>query len=476
MKFATPAALLAAAVLCACTDAGAPETPVASSVPFSLSAAPADAPVDGSWLVRFSGGVPAGFADRVAALGGTVVFTHDGAGIGAVVGLTPQAAAQLDALPGVQGVAPDEATVLAPVHGELAEADLAADGPAATAANPATARFYARQWHLGAIGAPRAWAAGRRGSPAVRVAILDTGIDYLHPDLAGHVDLANSRSFIPSEQALLQANFPGALPFADMHMHGTHVGGVISSNGVMAAGVTSNVTLVAVKVCNVGGKCPVSGVLAGLLYAADLGVDVANLSLGTFFERADSTGATLGGPAFVGVLNSAFSYAHRKGVTVVVAAGNAGADMDHDGNTFRTYCNVATVICVSATGPAAASSPTGPFYDVDTPALYSNYGRSGVSVAAPGGYKAPVWAACSRFSLTAAPCRAGTVFVAGLNGTSMAAPHVSGLAALIVEEVGRDPAKVRARLQQTADDLGAPGTDPAYGKGRINVARALGID
>jgi subtilisin family serine protease len=473
MKYVTPAALVAAAVLCACSDA--PQTPVAPSIPLALSSAPADASTDGTWLVRFSGGVPAGFEQRVAALGGTVVFAHGGAGIGAVQGLTPQAAAQLGALRGVQAVTPDESTVLPTLNGELAVAE-PLEGELASASDPTAARYYARQWHMAAIGAPAAWAAGRTGSPAVRVAILDTGIDYLHPDLVGRVDLVNSRSFIPSEQALLQANFPGALPFADLHMHGTHVGGTISSNGVMAAGVTSNVTLVAVKVCNVSGRCPVSGVLAGLVYAADLGVDVANLSLGTFFERSDSTGAALNGPALTGVLNSAFNYAHRKGVTVVVAAGNAAADMDHDGNTFRTYCGAATVICVSATGPAAAASPTGPFYDVDTQASYSNYGRSAVSVAAPGGYKAPVWAACSHFSLTAAPCRAGTVFVAGLNGTSMASPHVAGLAALIVEDVGRNPAQVRARLQQTADDLGEAGTDPVYGKGRINVPRALGLN
>ena len=63
----------------------------------------------------------------------------------------------------------------------------------------------------------------------------------------------------------------------------------------------------------------------------------------------------------------------------------------------------------------------------------------------------------------------------GLNGTSMAAPHVAGLAALLVEKYGRNPAQIRHAIQSTADDLGENGTDPYYGRGRINVARALGL-
>ena len=462
-------ALIAAAGLCACTDAALPDTPFAAPVSTALSINDAPPAAD-SWLVRFSGGVPAGFADQVAALGGTVVFAHGGAGIGAVAGLSPDAAARLGALSGVRAVVPDETTVLSPV-GEVVEAEVSAD--AASAGEPGTATLFPRQWHLKAIGAPAAWAAGHRGSPAVKVAILDTGLDYTHPDLAGRVDLASSRSFVATDDPYRHQYFPGALPFADLHYHGTHVGATVSSNGVVAAGVTSNLTLVALKVCNLNGRCPASGLVAGLVYAADLGVHVANMSIGSTFERRDSTAAALAGPAFVAIINDAFNYAHRKGTTVVVAAGNAGADMDHDGNAFRTYCGAATVICVSATGPAASTSAEGPYTAIDTPSWYTNYGRSAVSVAAPGGYQQPVWAACSRFSLLVTRCRTTTVAI-GLNGTSMATPHVAGVAALIAGQVGRDPARIRARLQQTADDLGEPGTDPYYGKGRVNAARAVG--
>jgi subtilisin family serine protease len=325
-----------------------------------------------------------------------------------------------------------------------------------------------------AVQANVAWTAGRRGSSAVKVAILDTGLGYTHADLNGRVDLVNSKSFVPSDDALVAAYFPGAHPVADLHYHGTHVGATVASNAVAAAGVTSGVTLVGVKVCNVNGQCPTSGVLAGVLYAADLGVHVANLSLGGPFNRRDASAAGGDGPSFLAVINKTFNYAHTKGTTVVVSAGNNALDMDHDGNGYKAYCSAPSVICVSATGPTAAAGINGPWTNVDALAGYSNYGSSAVNVAAPGGTFSSVYAACSRFSLVVTVCQTGT-FVVGLGGTSMAAPHVTGTAALIAEDVGRNPGQIRAKLQQSADDLGPLGTDPAYGKGRINVARAVGV-
>ena len=110
-------------------------------------------------------------------------------------------------------------------------------------------------------------------------------------------------------------------------------------------------------------------------------------------------------------------------------------------------------------------------------APYTNYGRSAINVAAPGGTVIPnsggwVWAACSQTSLWFPICGTGT-YILGVVGTSMSAPHVSGLASLIVEDVGRRPGRVRATIQQSADDLGQRGTDPFYGKGRINVGEAV---
>jgi subtilisin family serine protease len=334
---------------------------------------------------------------------------------------------------------------------------------------PETAVYYPWQWHLRAIGAQKAWAAGRLGSPDVTVAVLDTGISYQHADLVGRVDLSRSVSFVPSDDALIAAYFPGMHPVTDLYYHGTHVAATISSNAVIAAGVTSNIQLIGVKVLGATGEGTFGGVLEGLIWAADHGADIANLSLGDAFLRR-------GNGRYVAIVQQVFNYAHRKGVLVVVAAGNESLDLDHDKNLFKSYCSAANVVCVSATGPTYSPSEAGPWTDVDAFAPYSNYGRSSITVAAPGGYWGAIWAACAPTSLIIPECAGGS-YAVGLGGTSMAAPHVSGLAALLVEDIGHGhPSRIKTRLQQSADDLGTPGTDPQYGKGRINVAKALGLE
>jgi lantibiotic leader peptide-processing serine protease len=424
-------------------------------------------------IVTFKGGIPAGFANKVTGLGGRVLAQHPVLAV--VDGLTPAALDLLKAQTGggISDVQADASFVLDDAVGTAEPADVAM-----SPANPAGAYFFGRQWNMRAIGAPAAWAAGKLGSPSTTVAVIDTGIDYSYPDLVGRVDLSRSISFAPSDDALVQANFPGKHLVTDINFHGTHVSATIVSNANVIAGVTSNITLIGVKVLATdlktgNGSGTLGMVLSGVLYAADAGADVANMSLGGGFSKVAAG-------QYVSLINKVFTYAEKKGMLIVVAAGNAGADMDHNGNTLVTYCNQQHVVCVSATGPTAQVSVNGPWTNVDAPAYYTNYGRSAVDVAAPGGNYSYVYSACSRTNLITGleVCRLDTtsVYVVGAIGTSMAAPHVTGLAALLIDQVGKGkPALLKQRIRQSADDLGQPGVDPFYGAGRINVKNALGI-
>jgi lantibiotic leader peptide-processing serine protease len=465
---------VAAVALTACSDQ--PVAPDNDQTP-SLSKAKVATPGETDrHIVSFTGHAPGDFASRVTSLGGKVEWLNSDAGLATVGGLSAAAAASLAKQPGIASVDQDLSFAL-----DLPTSRLQAKPAGAkvqSTNDPASAFFFGLQWNMLAIHADEAWAAGKLGSSDVSVFLLDTGIDYLHADLAGLVDLSRSVDLlgtfdvdgVPFTEADTVAKyFPGREPFTDLFFHGTHVGATISSNAVVAAGVTSKSTLVAAKVCAYLDICPFSSVINGILYAASNGADVINLSLGGGFVKA-------GNGRFVGVINKAFGYARSKGATIVVAAGNAAADLDHVGNVFVVYCDTPAAICVSATGPTSQGSDFGPWTDVDHFASYSNFGRSAINVAAPGGDNDSfVWAACSQTSLLIPDCAASPTFVVGVQGTSMSTAHVSGAAAALVAELGRHPSQIKHGIQQGADDLGKPGTDPFYGKGRLNVAGALGL-
>src|SRR5256885_9997502 len=177
------------------TDAGGRRNPSASVVTAEQS---------GRYVVVFTAErVPADFAKRIAALGGSIESAIDSIGVAGVTGLSEVAATELGANADIGAVEPDPMTSPRDdgeaVDGLAAEAVSDAAVAADATASPTAAQFYARQWNLRAVFAPDAWAAGPLGSRDVVVAIVDTGIDYTNPDLAGLLELDRSIFLLPDD-------------------------------------------------------------------------------------------------------------------------------------------------------------------------------------------------------------------------------------------------------------------------------------
>jgi len=274
---------------------------------------------------------------------------------------------------------------------------------------------FDKQWGLKKIYAPESWDI-EKGKPEVIIAIIDTGIDYNHTDLSGKVikgyDYANDD------------NDP-----IDDNGHGTHcagIAGAMMNNSIGIVGVAPDCSLMAVKSIDETGEGTYSDVAEGIIYAADNGAKVINLSLG--------------GCSYSQTLQDAVDYAYQKGCVIIAAGGNDNSNQP----VYPAACS--NVIGVGATN------------ENDEKWQSSNYG-SYIDVVAPGVNIYSTGLGNTYFSAT---------------GTSASAPFVSGLAGLLFSHnLVLQNYEVENKITQTADDLGTTGRDDYFGYGRINILSTL---
>ncbi len=273
--------------------------------------------------------------------------------------------------------------------------------------------LYPSQWHLPKVSADLAWEISQ-GAPSVVVAILDSGVDPTHPDLA--TKLVAGYNFYNNNTNT-----------SDVYGHGTKVAGTAAAICNNAAGVASPACqnrIMPIRVTDTTGAGYVSAIANGLTWAVDHGAKVMNLSFA--------------GVAGISTITNAAQYVVNHGGVVVAAAGNCGC---FDSTPQNPY-----MISVSATDSSdslASFSSQGNYVDVAAPGVGIYTTTSG------GGYGAP-------------------------SGTSFSSPLTAGVVALIMSvNPGLKPAEVESLLEANADNLGLPGYDTAYGHGRINAYRAV---
>jgi subtilisin family serine protease len=337
-------------------------------------------------------------------------------------------------------------TVVLSALAASATATPASPGHAPTA-DQATLGPSPAQWALAAIGAPAAW---RRSTGAgVRVGVVDTGVDLHHEDLAGKV-VAGARCL----GARVSSDCGGSSQ--DDDGHGTSVAGIVAAsaaNGRGVTGVAPGALLVVAKALDARGSGTVGDVAAGVRWVVDHGARVVNLSV-----EADGESVS-GAPGQL--LADAIEYAWRHGAIPVIAAGNATPSVFG----ARGYAGLDAVV-VGATGRSGAVA----WYS--GPLVGARWG-----VVAPGGDARGPAGAASCAGALAADCVISTGWLPGRwnayvvdEGTSMAAPAVAGVLALLLGR-GLSPGAAVDRLIQTADPM-ACGAGCA---GAVNAARALGV-
>lgn len=469
------------------------------------------------------------FYKDVTSAGGTVQVMVDEIGVAFVSSPNPDFKSTLAGASGVQSVAYS----LPPLKRDDI---IAFQAPEVVAAQLGENEYwFPLQWGLDAVSAPQAWAAGATGAGA-RVAVLDSGIDHDNIDLASNLNEELSKSFLPCGDVWV-AVIADFVPnpncdgdFEDWRIretnefaydngwffnHGTHVAGTIAAADMNGAGkvvgVAPDAEIVAIKVCTEFARwCLDEAILPGIIYAANIGADIINMSLGGVTDRNPSEickqiqDENLGIPcgqvvsstqAVLKAYQRAFLYAQKHNTTIIVAAANHGLDADHTGSLLFHFADYPNVLGISALGPVGIAlpadvgdAPEGQLAGSDALAGFSNYGRSIIDFGAPGGNfdlwymlndpdntfctRAGIQLPCYFFDLVVSDNVDDSVYFTA--GTSMAAPHAAGVAAILVGLNGGDmkPQQLRTAMKRYADDLGSPGHDKTYGDGRVNAGAA----
>lgn len=324
---------------------------------------------------------------------------------------------------------------------------------------------YVFQWHLPLINLPAAWET-TTGAADVVVAVVDSGVLPAHPDLTGQ--LLGGYDFVRDPVSAQDGDGidpdptdPGGSDPGSSSFHGTHVSGTIAASGnnrAGVAGVAYSARIMPLRALGSGGAGTSYDVRQAIRYAAGLPNDSGLLPQ----QPADIINLSLGGAGFSRADQDLFQALWQSGITVVAAAGNEASTLP---SYPAAYDHVISVSAVDAQRQITSYSNTGPTVDVAAPG-----GDNGVDLNGDG---YPDGVLSTGATQSAADTRFAYTF---LSGTSMAAPHVAGVIALMKSvnpDLGADDIETLLTLGELSDELGAPGRDDLYGYGLINARRAV---
>ncbi|WP_139492631.1 S8 family serine peptidase [Brevibacillus dissolubilis] len=438
-----------------------------------------------SYLIAYKGDLPTNYQETIEQAGGHVERAIPEVGI---VSVTSDNAAFLSTIRGDQQVAAADVELEMYLEGE----PQAADGQPVTDIpqpdwNDPNQNYHDIQWDVKRITNDFKSYEINKGNHDTVVAVIDSGIDFGHPDLKANADEAGSKTFVP-----------GTTDAWDFNGHGTHVAGSIAANGKLL-GVGPELTVRAYRVFGATGGAQQSWITDAIVAAANDGVEVINMSIGGWRWMANNFGEK-GDSASLVAYHRAIQYAIKKGAVVVVSSGNDSKDLGslHDMqqywlDNYGVYVKGPSRV-VPAQIPGVLTVSSTNQWSTDNIAFYSNYGNP-IDISAPGGDNGPVYdglyrqdpkgnylnkrdfhyRALSTYPTYLAPYVTSNLKgYALMHGTSMAAPKVAGIAGVIkAAHPEYSPAQVAALIRQSASDFGKVGQDPLFGAGEANIYNAL---